>query len=558
MVSKPAIVESSNPDTTDPDQSVVPSHLTPDQASSSDVQVSPPDTKGTDQEIPHDSNGNGKYSDSSDFIDLGVEDNNLFALLNGLPSWLLSGLLHIVFMLAFALTYLPLPPTTSLTEILISQREATEELEEMVIEETEPVPIETTQSNVMSELLTETVNLTNEITSITEADDVDAAAPSVDLTEISEFTDSKSDLLAAVGTSGGAGLSGRSGTEKARLVRDMGGTKASEAAVARALGWFSKHQFNDGGWNFNFQASRCQGRCQNHGTMQARVGATAMALLPFLGAGQTHLKGKYQQQVRGGLYFLIHSIKLKEGNIGELWEPEGKMYSHCLATIALCEAYGMTKDQDLAAAAQTAVNYVAFAQIPNDGGWRYTSNDSRGDTSVVGWALMALKSAHMAYLHVDSNTYRGASMFLDSVQSDGGAGYGYTQRQTTPPTAAIGLLCRMYLGWDQTHKPLQVGVETLSKLGPSRENMYYNYYATQVMRHYGGDFWTKWNEVMREYLIEKQAKEGHENGSWHFGGGHGSAAGRLYATSMATMILEVYYRHLPIYRIQATEDDFPL
>ena len=133
------------------------------------------------------------------------------------------------------------------------------------------------------------------------------------------------------------------------------------------------------------------------------------------------------QQANGDYY-------IAQGNAGN---QVARLYSHAIATLAMCEAYGMTKDQDLAAAAQSAVNYVAFAQIPNDGGWRYTSNDPRGDTSVVGWALMALKSAHMAYLHVDSNTYRGASMFLDSVQVDGGAGYGYTQRQTTPPTAAF-------------------------------------------------------------------------------------------------------------------------
>jgi hypothetical protein len=39
---------------------------------------------------------------------------------------------------------------------------------------------------------------------------------------------------------------------------------------------------------------------------------------------------------------------------------------------------------------------------------------------------------------------------------------------------------------------------------------------------------------------------------------HIEAGGRLYCTSLATMILEVYYRHLPLYKDDATEDDFPL
>jgi hypothetical protein len=74
-----------------------------------------------------------------------------------------------------------------------------------------------------------------------------------------------------------------------------------------------------------------------------------------------------------------------------------------------------------------------------------------------------------------------------------------------------------------------------------------------------GDLWKKWNAKMRDQLVKAQAKKGHEEGSWHLKGDHhGGRAGRLYCTAMATMVLEVYYRHLPIYRKQSTEADFPL
>ena len=46
------------------------------------------------------------------------------------------------------------------------------------------------------------------------------------------------------------------------------------------------------------------------------------------------------------------------------------MYSHGLATIALCEAYGLSKDLTLRSAAQMAVNYIVNAQNKTDGGWR--------------------------------------------------------------------------------------------------------------------------------------------------------------------------------------------
>ena len=171
----------------------------------------------------------------------------------------------------------------------------------------------------------------------------------------------------------------------------------------------------------------------------------------------------------------------------------------------------------------------------------------------------AFKSGHMAYLNVPPQTIVGASRFLDSVQTDSGSKYGYTGPGAGSATTAVGLLCRMYLGWKKDNGALERGVQFLSNQGPSGGNMYYNYYATQVLRHYEGDEWKKWNDVMRDQLVNSQAKEGPSKGSWHMRGDHGAdRGGRLYCTSMATMILEVYYRHMPIYGKQAAEEDFPL
>jgi len=64
---------------------------------------------------------------------------------------------------------------------------------------------------------------------------------------------------------------------------------------------------------------------------------------------------------------------------------------------------------------------------------------------------------------------------------------------------------------------------------------------------------------MKKLLLPTQAKTAHEAGSWYDGvdDGHGAnAAGRLYCTALATMTLEVYYRHLPIYRNQSVDNEF--
>ncbi len=116
----------------------------------------------------------------------------------------------------------------------------------------------------------------------------------------------------------------------------------------------------------------------------------------------------------------------------------------------------------------------------------------------------------------------------------------------------------MYLGWKHDEPALKAGVEYLHQVGPS-DNMYYNYYATQVMRHYGGDYWDAWNAKLRDQLVAAQDQKGHAKGSWYFPKAtYADRGGRLYCTSMATMMLEVYYRHMPIYGKQAAEEDFPL
>lgn len=108
----------------------------------------------------------------------------------------------------------------------------------------------------------------------------------------------------------------------------------------------------------------------------------------------------------------------------------------------------------------------------------------------------------------------------------------------------------MYMGRGEDDPALQKGVGVLSAKGPDLGNLYYSYYASQIMHHVGGDKWEKWNERMRDPLIAKQSKAGITKGSWKLTGhDHGyKHGGRLYTTALAAMILEVYYRHMPLYK----------
>jgi hypothetical protein len=279
--------------------------------------------------------------------------------------------------------------------------------------------------------------------------------------------------------------------------------------------------------------------------------------LAFLGAGHTHRSEqvRYRGTVEKGIRFLQAQIKGEKGNgdlRGQVVANEG-MYAQAIATLALCEAYGLTRDTKLKDSAQRAVNFIVNAQDLKGGGWRYAPHDP-GDTTVTGWQVMALKSAKNSGLKVPELTLANASRFLDSVQTEGGSRYGYDHPGATPAMTAIGLLCRMYLGWTRNKQPLRNGVEYLIHTGPSTDDIYYDYYASQTLHQWGGAEWKKWNEVFRDRLVETQVKRGDAAGSWKPTGDRGAGAGgRLYQTCLSVMTLEVYYRYLPLYQKDAVK-----
>ena len=476
-------------------------------------------------------------------------------LLRKSPAWLVSMIVHIAVLLAMALISTP-KPTREKPRVITSTAAEDAPLLDEPIEEIEIVEV-ATLPDVQNPLVPTDVAVVEDVKVVANADDLDAAPLAVELTEFGSQTAPAADMLATVGAVGGTagGFGGRA--QAAKLAATGGGSAASEAAVEAALKWFSIHQRPDGSWTTQFdQCPSCQGKCRNSGnrpnTVDDPASATALALLPFLGRGYTHKEGPYKQTVERGLAYLAGTVVRNRGQAYEKRNNHGG-YVQAVTTIALCEAYGMTQDGRLAGPSQLALNFIQEAQDPRGGGWMYRPKQA-GCTSVTAFTLMALKSGHMAYLQINPLTITKASAFLDSVASDGGSQYGYMDSSPRSSLGPPGILCRMYLGWKKEHPAIATAVARIAAKGPDKDNMYYNYYATQVVHHYGGDPWVSWNARMRDMLVSKQAKSGHEAGSWHFSVDH--ATGRLWTTALSTLILEVYYRHLPIYQKNSVEDRF--
>ena len=343
----------------------------------------------------------------------------------------------------------------------------------------------------------------------------------------------------------GLALTGRERGMKEALLAKYGGTATTEAAVGRALEWLKRNQRRDGTWSL-------KGPYSSGAFDENKTAATAMALLAFQGAGHTHETGLYKEQVSSGWRALL-KMQDQDGNFYQGSDDGQRLYSQAQATIAVCEIYGMTKSSMFKAPAQRAIDYAVRIQA-QEGGWRYRPGvDS--DTSVTGWFVMGLQSALMAGLDVPSPTLQRVSDYLDSVALDGGSFYKYQpiRQGFTPAMTAEALLCRQYLGWTQNDKRLLEGAEYLldnpiNDQQREQRDVYYWYYATQVLHHLEGNYWDRWNQAMRNTLPKSQVSNGAERGSWDPNGDRwGSHGGRLYTTCLSTYMLEVYYRHLPIY-----------
>lgn len=375
------------------------------------------------------------------------------------------------------------------------------------------------------------------------------------------------DAPAPFDASPAAPFSGRRGEGKARLLRSGGGNADSEAAVELGLEWLARHQEPDGSWKLDYHA-RCDREhpCPAEPCSIADPAATGLALLPMLSAGHTHAEpGRYRDTIQRGLSWLI-AHQGKDGSIGFNARGTTAMYAHAIATIALCEAYGLTKDRRLRAPAQRAVRFIALAQDPIGGGWRYNPRQS-GDTSVFGWQLMALRSGKLAGLSVAGTTVQKASHYLDVAAAlPDGSAYGYRPRAIASPVmTAEALLCRQYLGWKPNRPSLVSGIESVfaNLEQDSERNIYYWYYATQLLHNAGGPAWERWNGRMRDTLVATQVAEaGCRRGSWDPTGPSPdrwatSSGGRLYLTALSILSLEVYYRYLPLDRPPGDEMDRP-
>ena len=358
----------------------------------------------------------------------------------------------------------------------------------------------------------------------------------------------------------GGGLEGRSPEGRKEFGERFGATPESEQAVDLALQWLINHQRPNGSWSFNLDLDPCNGRCRHSkkagDTPTPSTGATGLALLALLGAGHTHKTGPYADNIRDAIYYL-RSVA-GETQFGLDWQ-HGSMYGHGIALMALGEACSMTADKDgnydsdLHNLVTRGSVFTASAQHSN-GSWGYVPGRP-GDTTLTGWQVLSLIAVRRNGISLPSPTLPNAKKFIRTIVATDEFEFGYQSPEPETTTTAIGLTLMLYLGQRPGMTLFDESLDRLANRGPTLTNVYHDYYGSLALHHAQHKGWERWNNKLRDHLVRTQATEGHEIGSWHFKDKWGDKGGRLYTTCMSAMMLEIYYRYLPLYDPDAK---FPL
>lgn len=318
-----------------------------------------------------------------------------------------------------------------------------------------------------------------------------------------------------------------------------GGTRLGQDALDRGLWWLASVQNPDGSW----------------GKQDIRA-MTGLAVLTFLAHGDTHLSKHFGTHMKKAFKWMMQD---------KVDRTHDRGYGHAIKTYALCEAYSMTALNDLEAPMIKCVEALIGGQQKNGAfDYKLKPESARQDTSVTGWCMQALKAAYvsgMEHKELPAAIELGLKWLSDQSASKGSFPYSVDKGQynggNRHSMRAIGALCLQLYGkgdqgslQDELNKITAEDVNNINWDKPPARSLYAWYYATQSVFQVGGAAFRNWNSKMEPMLIANQ----HPKGYWIYPGDkHGSAGmddltGKIYSTTLCSLILTVYYRYLPTYK----------
>ncbi|MCA8913687.1 MAG: HEAT repeat domain-containing protein [Planctomycetes bacterium] len=374
----------------------------------------------------------------------------------------------------------------------------------------------------------------------------------------------------------GSGLfRNRNGESKKAAIQEHGGGTDTENSVNLGLEYLAKKQEYNGSWDPNEGFKRRPSWATSDNGYRGAV--TALCTLPFLAAGNAPDSGPFQKNVRRAVDWLL-SQQTSDGCVA--YKNQSQMYTHTVATLVLCETYGMCGDEEIGNAAERAVRFLERSQGVG-GGWDYkgyvTSTGGeleRNDLSISGWAALAFKSARAVGIKVNQTNWNSLAGLYDRYSLESGETY-YADRDSGSIAGTrkgigmvgVGLTARVVLDAERfetrnfaAERMLLENTpdwERFSDPSPDSSNPNYTtfygwYYGTLgmfLLNDGRGPAWDKWNKALKKQLLDNQQLRGNRKGSWEAADSWiGPIMGDFYSTALSVLCLEVYYRYNTIHR----------
>lgn len=347
---------------------------------------------------------------------------------------------------------------------------------------------------------------------------------------------------------------------------------ASSPAAQLGLTWLVKTQGKDGRWDADGFGAQLGGKTDGPGTLaNADLGVSGLAMLALLADGNNHRHGRYKQQVKMGLRYLLREQQAS-GRYGSDKGPY--LFNHAIGAAVMAETYRQTQSPLIKGSASKAIEFLLAARNA-DGGWRYRAKQDKSDIAATAWAIIALQTAKASGLPVpgyDKLKAKLLTLLASWTDPESGAvGYMTRARGLAPGSR------RRHGAFDsrathlRTHAPTAMAVVSRRLLGEaapawtagaklvagslphyggpaegklSEADAIYSYFGALAVVPTGADPEERWRAAQLGALIATQRKDGALAGSWDPVGAWGPAGGRVMTTALHVLSLQVWSKRL--------------
>lgn len=334
--------------------------------------------------------------------------------------------------------------------------------------------------------------------------------------------------------------------DRLQRLTQSGGTPACEEAVVKALRWLKENQAPDGSWGD-----------------RNKPAMTGLALLAYLGHCETPVSEEFGDSCMKAIVYLVNVGMKNDGKLASNFTENSWCYEHSIATYALGEAATFCKElkvevPSLMEVTEKAGQFIIDNQHKTKGGWAYLyktdGERDHVDVSITGWHVQALKACSHTGIKYSGMTscINKALDYIASCQADNG-GFGYIGKKpagenTYFTLTGVGMLAHQMWG-KSARAEVRKGAKYIREntkfdYNTRDSDLYCHYYESQAMMQMGGEDWKMYNDLFRDQLLGNQDADGSFKQPGYGGAFSGNGQGKVYRTTLAVLMLEVYYRFL--------------